>query len=129
MQNYFDVLAANFKKIADALGKNWKYTYHNSELPHEDDYMDSETISFNLNGEDLLLSFHHSDPDNLWIYAGLLMISFGPVEHIHFFTEEPKVVIESFTENHVSFIEIFSDGKFHQYQNFPKETYRRDLHL
>ncbi len=128
MQEYFDVLAPNFKKIADVLGKNWKYTYHKSHIKWEDDYHDYQELKFLLNGEDLLLSVHHYEPDTLSIYAGLLMISFGPVQHIHFLENEPKIVIETVNGDLVSFIEISSDGQFHEYHNFPKESYRLKLH-
>lgn len=120
------VLEKDFKKIAEVLGEKWKYTYHDSELPHVDDYMDSENISFNLNGEEMLLSFHHSDPDTLWIYSGLFQVSFGPVNHIHF--EDSKVVVESILDQSVDFIELSDDGKCSIYHNFDKNTYRSSLH-
>lgn len=122
------VLLSSFKKIAEILGSKWKYSYHDSHIPQEDNYMDSEDINFNLNGEELLLTFHHSDPTILWIYSGLFQISFGPVDHIHFFEEEPKVVLESFNQKTVSFIEIFSNGQIHEYHHFEKATYRPALH-
>jgi hypothetical protein len=121
------VLETNFKKIATQLGKNWKYKYHDSQLPHVDHYMDSEAISFNLNGEELLLSFHHSDPETLWIYAGLTQISF-PVQHIHFSDQEPKVILEYFVEDWVNCIELSSDGTFRELHHLPKTGYRLALH-
>lgn len=127
MKEDFGVLETDFKKIAEVLGPQWKYSYHKSELPHEDDYMDSEEISFNLNGEEILLSFHHSMSEILYIYSGLVQISF-PVQHIHFSDQEPKVILEYFVENWVNCIELSSDGTLLELHHLPKNDYRRALH-
>ena len=133
MEENFGVLKKEFKKIAETLGPEWNITYYKPDYAdEEDDWSDYQSIEFSQDGkEGVFLTVHHHDEDVLDITSRtkpLFNILFGPVEHIHFQTEEPKVIIESFVGEWVNCIELASDGTFRELHHLPKKSYRVTLH-
>ncbi len=130
-----DILVSQFKQISKILGPKWKYKYHRPDyapLDLKDTRCDYQTIELSKDSkEGVFLTVHHSDSAILNITSRtlpLFSILFGPVQHVHFMENEPKVIIESFVDNWVNLIEIGQDGTFREYHHFPKNEYRLSLH-
>lgn len=124
MQNKFDP-----KKIAKYLGVKCaplRYPDNNS--------IDKNIYIVELNRNEVnqfTLSWSKNDPFGIWIeiypYAS---IHFGPINHVHYQTDSPQVIIESFKGDFVSFIELSKDKEVNLniYTNFDSSEYRVHLH-